>query len=95
MLINYMIHSTFDEKIMQKGNHADPLLLPAPAASLLRDVRRTSVVWDQEAGRYISVPATTSEPRTRFSSQNQPIPSSHMSLKKSRGAARASGSVSL
>ncbi|KAG7547520.1 Palmitoyltransferase DHHC domain [Arabidopsis suecica] len=75
---NHMIHSTFDEKIMQKGNHADPLLLLAPAASLLRDVRRTSVVWDQEAGRYISVPATTSEPRTRLSSQNQPIPSSHM-----------------
>ncbi|XP_010435012.1 PREDICTED: probable protein S-acyltransferase 19 isoform X1 [Camelina sativa] len=75
---NHMLHSTFDEKIMQKGNHPDPLLLPAPAASLLRDVRRTSVVWDQEAGRYISVPATTSEPKTRLSSQNQPIPSSHI-----------------
>lgn len=75
---NQMIHSTFDEKIMQKGNNADPLLLPAPASSLLRDVRRTSVVWDQEAGRYVSIPVTTSEARTRFSSQNQPIPSSHM-----------------
>lgn len=76
--VNHMIHSTFDEKIMQKGNNADPLLLPAPAASLLRDVRRTSVVFDQEAGRYVSIPVTTSEPRTRLSSQNQPIPSSHM-----------------
>lgn len=76
---SHMIHSTFDEKIMQKGNKADPLLhpAPAPAASLLRDVRRTSVVWDQEAGRYVSVPATTSEARTRLTSHHQPIPSSH------------------
>ncbi|KAG2248037.1 hypothetical protein Bca52824_087665 [Brassica carinata] len=44
---------------------------------LLRDVRRTSVVWDQEAGRYVSVPATTSEARTRLASHHQPIPSSH------------------
>ncbi|GAB2282493.1 hypothetical protein Dimus_017036 [Dionaea muscipula] len=28
----------------------------APTDSLLRDVRRASVVWDQEAGRYVSVP---------------------------------------
>ncbi|CAH2079092.1 unnamed protein product [Thlaspi arvense] len=75
---NHMIHSTFDDKIMQKGNNVDPLLHSAPpAASLLRDVRRTSVVWDQEAGRYVSVPATTSEAKTRFSSQNQTIPSAH------------------
>ncbi|CDY47797.1 BnaC01g22530D [Brassica napus] len=65
-----MIHSTFDEKIMQKGNKADPLPhpAPAPAASLLRDVRRTSVVWDQEAGRYVS-----------------PIPSSHAQNPRSQG----------
>ncbi|KFK33563.1 hypothetical protein AALP_AA5G029800 [Arabis alpina] len=75
---NHMIHSTFDEKIMQKGNNTDSLLLPAPATSLLRDVRRTSVVWDQEAGRYVSTPVTTAEARTRFSSHNQPIPSSRM-----------------
>ncbi|CAN8324539.1 unnamed protein product [Cochlearia groenlandica] len=76
---NHMIQSTFDEKIMQKGHNADPLLLPAPApSSLMRDVRRTSVVWDQEAGRYISVPATTSDARTRLSSQNQSVPISHM-----------------
>ncbi|KAG2239193.1 hypothetical protein Bca4012_023954 [Brassica carinata] len=76
---SHMIHSTFDEKIMQKGNKADPLLhpAPAPAASLLRDVRRTSVVWDQEACRYVSVPATTSEARTRLTSHHQPIPTSH------------------
>ncbi|KAJ4867490.1 putative protein S-acyltransferase 19 [Raphanus sativus] len=78
---SHMIHSTFDEKVMQKGNKADPLLhhapAPAPAASLLRDVRRTSVVWDQEAGRYVLVPATTSEARTRLTSHHQPIPSSH------------------
>lgn len=76
---SHMIHSTFDEKIMQRGNKPDPLLnpAPAPAASLLRDVRRTSVVWDQEAGRYVSVPATTSEARTRLTSHHQPIPTSH------------------
>ncbi|ESQ56051.1 hypothetical protein EUTSA_v10026877mg, partial [Eutrema salsugineum] len=75
---NHMIHSTFDAKIMQKGNNPDPLLHTAPSPSLLRDVRRTSVVWDQEAGRYVSVPATTSEARTRLFSQNQPLPISHM-----------------
>ncbi|XP_010532506.1 PREDICTED: probable protein S-acyltransferase 19 [Tarenaya hassleriana] len=66
------VQPTFDERILQKGNEADPLLLSAPAASLLRDMRRTSVVWDQEAGRYVSVPiTTTSETRNRFLSQNQ------------------------
>lgn len=57
----------FDEKMMQKGT--DPLLLSAQATSLLRDVRRTSVVWDQEAGRYVSVPVSASESRTRSSLQ--------------------------
>lgn len=40
---------------MQRGT--DPL----SATSLLRDVKRTSVVWDQEAGRYVSVPVSASE----------------------------------
>ncbi|KAJ4976147.1 hypothetical protein NE237_001253 [Protea cynaroides] len=48
--------SGFDEKIMQKSSSSDPLLLHAPPTSLLRDGKRTSVVWDQEAGRYVSVP---------------------------------------
>lgn len=52
----------FDEKIMQKGS-TDPLMLSGPPTSLLRDVRRTSVVWDQEAGRYVSVPVSASEAR--------------------------------
>ncbi|PON39844.1 Zinc finger, DHHC-type, palmitoyltransferase [Parasponia andersonii] len=56
----------FDEKIMQKGSSSDPLLLSGPATSLLRDVRRTSVVWDQEAGRYVSVPVSASDARTRL-----------------------------
>lgn len=53
--------------ITQKGSASDPLLLSAaaPAASFLRDVKRTSVVWDQEAGRYVSVPVSASEARTR------------------------------
>uniref|UniRef100_A0A6N2K5E4 S-acyltransferase n=1 Tax=Salix viminalis TaxID=40686 RepID=A0A6N2K5E4_SALVM len=61
--------SGFDEKIMQKGSSTDPLLLSAPAASLLRDVKRTSVVWDQEAGRYVSVPVSASEARNRTATQ--------------------------
>ncbi|XP_044484621.1 probable protein S-acyltransferase 19 isoform X2 [Mangifera indica] len=61
--------SGFDEKIMQKGGITDSLLLSAPAASLLRDVKRTSVVWDQEAGRYVSVPVSASETRNRSSLQ--------------------------
>lgn len=61
--------SGFDGKITQKGSASDPLLppaaAPATATSLLRDVKRTSVVWDQEAGRYVSVPVSTSEARSR------------------------------
>ncbi|KAK4386284.1 putative protein S-acyltransferase 19 [Sesamum angolense] len=60
--------SGFDEKIMQRHSSTDPLLLSAPAAqatSLIRDVKRTSVVWDQEAGRYVSVPVSASEARKR------------------------------
>ncbi|KAE9454825.1 hypothetical protein C3L33_13271, partial [Rhododendron williamsianum] len=66
-------HSTsaFDERIMQRDSNAsdDPwsnLPAPAPATSiLLREVKRTSVVWDQEAGRYVSVPVSALEPRNR------------------------------
>ncbi|KAA8524213.1 hypothetical protein F0562_010643 [Nyssa sinensis] len=63
--------SGFDEKIMQKNSTTDPLLLSAavPAASLLRDVKRMSVVWDQEAGRYVSVSTSASEARNRSSLQ--------------------------
>ncbi|CAI9772573.1 unnamed protein product [Fraxinus pennsylvanica] len=67
--------SGFDEKIMQKSSTMDPLLLsvpataPGPTASLLRDVKRTSVVWDQEAGRYISVAVSASEARRKSSLQ--------------------------
>ncbi|KAF8390893.1 hypothetical protein HHK36_023192 [Tetracentron sinense] len=60
-LSNPTFHSSmsgFDEKIMQKGSSSDPLLLPAPSTSLLRDGKRTSVIWDQEAGRYVSVPVS-------------------------------------
>lgn len=70
----------FDEKIMQKGSISDPLLLSAPAASLLRDVRRTSVVWDQEAGRYVSVPVSASEARNRSVMQTSlPLSSTQIS----------------
>ncbi|KAF6137576.1 hypothetical protein GIB67_031855 [Kingdonia uniflora] len=66
-LNNPIFHSStsvFDEKIMEKGvvSTAD-MLLQAPSTSLLRDNKRTSVIWDQEAGRYVSIPisARTSE----------------------------------
>ncbi|XVE72381.1 hypothetical protein DITRI_Ditri11bG0035000 [Diplodiscus trichospermus] len=58
-----------DEKVMHKGGISDPLLLSAPAASLLRDVKRASVVWDQEAGRYVSAPISATEARNRSSMQ--------------------------
>lgn len=61
--------SGFDEKIMQRHSTTDPLLVPVPTsqapASLFRDVKRTSVVWDQEAGRYVSVPVSASEARKK------------------------------
>lgn len=72
---NPLSHSStgFDGKIIQKGGSAEPLLLSAPtlapaqaqSTSLFRDVKKTSVVWDQEAGRYVSVPVSASEARTR------------------------------
>ncbi|XP_010466486.1 PREDICTED: probable protein S-acyltransferase 20 [Camelina sativa] len=61
------MHSTFDDKVLHRGNDADPLFLSAPTTSHLRDVRKTSVVWDPEAGRYVSAPVTTtSEVRNRL-----------------------------
>ncbi|PIN12139.1 DHHC-type Zn-finger protein [Handroanthus impetiginosus] len=60
--------SGFDEKIMQRHSSTDPLLLSAPVVqttSLIRDIKRTSVVWDQEAGRYVSVPVSATEARKR------------------------------
>ncbi|KAF9587618.1 hypothetical protein IFM89_004450 [Coptis chinensis] len=58
---NPMFHSSnseFDDKIMKRGSTSDPMLL-APPNSLYRDAKRTSVVWDQEAGRYVSIPVST------------------------------------
>lgn len=52
---------------MPKGIGNDPLLLSTSNTSILRDVKRTSVVWDQEAGRYVSVPLLPSEARNRSS----------------------------
>jgi palmitoyltransferase len=64
---SHHMHSTFDDKVLHRGNDADPLFLFAPATSHLRDVRKTSVVWDPEAGRYVSAPVTTtSEVRNRL-----------------------------
>ncbi|KAG8364532.1 hypothetical protein BUALT_Bualt18G0006900 [Buddleja alternifolia] len=78
--------SAFDERIMQRASTTDPLLItgPAQAASLIRDIKRTSVVWDQEAGRYVSVPVSASEARKRqslpagvVSSASTAAPSNH------------------
>lgn len=58
----------FDEKIMQRHSGSDPLIHSAPIAqpnSFVRDVKRTSVVWDQEAGRYVSVPVSATDARKR------------------------------
>ncbi|XP_031375910.1 probable protein S-acyltransferase 19, partial [Punica granatum] len=61
--------SGFDERIMHEGSSTDPLLLSASATSFLKDVKRTSVVWDPEAGRYVSVPVSASDTRNRSSLQ--------------------------
>lgn len=39
---------------MHRGHNADPPFLSAPSTSHPRDVRKTSVVWDPDAGRYVS-----------------------------------------
>ncbi|EPS72832.1 hypothetical protein M569_01926, partial [Genlisea aurea] len=59
-----------DRPVYQSGGNSEAAaaaLLSAAAAAvpLMRDVRRTSVVWDQEAGRYVSVPVSASESRKR------------------------------
>ncbi|KAK8650871.1 hypothetical protein V6N13_140493 [Hibiscus sabdariffa] len=77
--------STSDERVIHKGGTVDPLLLSAPAASLLRDVKRTSVVWDQEAGRYVSVPVSATDARNRSSMQiGLPNPSGETSTQGRR-----------
>ncbi|KAA3458467.1 putative protein S-acyltransferase 19 [Gossypium australe] len=74
-----------DDRVMHRGATVDPLLLSAPAASLLRDVKRTSVVWDQEAGRYVSVPVSATDARNRLSIQTGlPNPSGETSMQGRR-----------
>ncbi|KAE9593433.1 putative protein S-acyltransferase [Lupinus albus] len=58
-----------DGRMMPKGINNDPLLLSASSTNILRDMRRTSVVWDQEAGRYVSVPLLPLEARNRISTR--------------------------
>ncbi|KAL2906864.1 putative protein S-acyltransferase 19 [Bienertia sinuspersici] len=72
-----------DDKRFQKESSTDPLLLSASTA-LLRDVKRTSVIWDQEAGRYVSVP-TTNDAKNRTS---QPITASKNNTDKSNYSRR-------
>ncbi|XP_073058172.1 probable protein S-acyltransferase 19 [Primulina eburnea] len=62
--------SGLDGRIVQKSSTSDPSLISAAphASSLLRDIKRTSVVWDQEAGRYVSVPVSALEARKKPSS---------------------------
>ncbi|XP_068654141.1 probable protein S-acyltransferase 19 isoform X2 [Aristolochia californica] len=52
-------NTSFDEKIFQKST-TDALLFSGQlASSIVRENKRTSVVWDQEAGRYVSIPVST------------------------------------
>ncbi|KAG2317416.1 hypothetical protein Bca52824_020538 [Brassica carinata] len=59
---------------MHRGNNGEPLFLSAPPTSLPRDVRKTSIVWDPEAGRYVSsAPPVTTMPEVRNRNQRPPI----------------------
>ncbi|KAI4324577.1 hypothetical protein MLD38_030052 [Melastoma candidum] len=60
-----VVPSCFESEKAPIGGSTDPLVPSVPAHSLLREVKRTSVVWDQEAGRYISVPVSATEGRNR------------------------------
>ncbi|CAM8970146.1 unnamed protein product [Rhodiola kirilowii] len=59
--ISSQIPSGFDETIMKKNSSS--------AALHLREVKKTSIVWDQEAGRYVSIPMSASEARNMQPSQ--------------------------
>ncbi|WOG98361.1 hypothetical protein DCAR_0417702 [Daucus carota subsp. sativus] len=54
-----------------EGSTAPPMSSPAQArsASLNRDFEKVSVAWDQEAGRYMSVPVSATDTQTRSSLQ--------------------------
>ncbi|KAL0718992.1 hypothetical protein Bca4012_068315 [Brassica carinata] len=66
--------STTTTHHMHRGNNADTLFLSAPSTSLLRDVRKTSVVWDPDAGRYVSsAPPVTTMHEVRNRNQRPPI----------------------
>ncbi|KAI3988650.1 hypothetical protein MKX01_027014 [Papaver californicum] len=74
---NPVFHSStsrFDENIMPKGNITNPLSAAPTTTSVLglRDSRRASVVWDQEAGRYVSVPVTARTTEAAHEARNGP-----------------------
>ncbi|CAN0890730.1 Probable protein S-acyltransferase 19 [Linum grandiflorum] len=77
-------YSGFDQKIAERrSSTADPLLLTAPASSsLIRDVKRTSVVWDQDAGRYVSVPVSSTDARSRPAKPANPPEGSSSAMAK-------------
>ncbi|KAL5731368.1 protein S-acyltransferase [Ranunculus cassubicifolius] len=52
-------NSEFDDKVMKRGVVSSDPVVSIPQSSLFRDQKRTSVVWDQEAGRYVSIPVSS------------------------------------
>lgn len=98
---NTATHSSlglFDEKIMQNGtvNKVDSLLPTSSIPSILRDVKRTSVVWDQEAGRYVSIPVSASEVKNKTNLQiGSSNPNAQMSNSYNQKAEEASSSSSM
>lgn len=78
-----------DEQIIAKGCTALPLSFPAQSqsASLKRDVKKMSVLWDQEAGEYVPVPVSATDSETRSSLQTGLENSSAGSSNHDRGSA--------
>ncbi|XP_020528623.1 probable protein S-acyltransferase 19 isoform X1 [Amborella trichopoda] len=79
----------FDGRIAQRSNNVTGLPMPIQSSSLTQDNKRTSVVWDQEAGRYISFPTSARndvglEATNRFSTQA--VEASSSGNVKSRGS---------
>ncbi|KAK1325846.1 putative S-acyltransferase [Acorus calamus] len=65
----------FDDKILQRNTAESSLLLGHPA-SLVKESNKSSVVWDQKAGRYRSVPTSSvdiSSRSSRASLMNRPL----------------------
>ncbi|KAK1278428.1 putative S-acyltransferase [Acorus gramineus] len=87
------VRGGLDDKILQRSN-AESSLLSGHPASLVKESKKLSVVWDQEAGRYVSVPASSVDMPTRTSRASLVNPSLETGVHTRRTIFQDSSSLS-